>query len=511
MQAGVPFNIPLTVNMHIEAFSGGQVTQIEAGLTNMVLDQYTAGRWYVQQRPGINLREDASVSVSDARGRGCYYWDAVDDRYFVNAGTVYKGGYSGSTMSITTGTERVFMDVVGDYLVIIDYENNEGWTISSAAPTVIAAISSVNFPPNQTPAKALARGGAVLNEKLYVMTTQADIYECNPQDPTTWGALNFRRAEIEPDKGVYLDKHNEHIVAFGSRSGELFQDTANPTGSTLSPRTDIVYEVGMPNEDAAWRVGENLYFVGQDRSNAIGVYMLSGFQMVPISGEDLSTFITTAITQDNIKLKACGFTSGQREYFVLTLHNTSTTIEPTETLVYSSKRGIWGFWDVYLPDVDLFPLMAWMPSARTRLGEGILTNGDLINVLDDFNPQDTVGASAVFEDGVFEDGVFTATDASGIPISFEVITGVMTGGTHLRKSMSELWSIHTPLADSQNITIWFADDQNTVYEEFGDIDVSDIDDRLTRCGPYRRRNIKLTGTLTEMYQGEMLPTTVKVG
>lgn len=511
MQNGIPLNIPLAVNLHIEKFSGGSVTEVESGSTNIVIDQYHDGRWYATQRPGINQLEDASVTIADERGRGGYYWDAVGDKYIVNNDTVYKGSYAGSTMAISTGTERVFMEVVGDNLVIIDQENNEGWYITSAAPTAINSITDLDFPPNQTPALTLARGGAELNGKLYVPTTNGGIHESDVRDPTSWGALNVRNAELESDKGVYLDKHHEHIVFFGTRTAEFFQDVANPTGSTLAPRLDISYETGCINEDCAFRVGENLYFVGQDRSNAIAVYMLSGFQLVPISGEDMSTFLTTAITQDDIKLKLSGFTSGQREFLFLTLHNTPADIVPTETLVYSSKRTMWGFWDVQIPDVDKFPLVDWMPSTRTRAGEGILTNGDLVTVLDDFNPQDTVGSQRVYEVGVYETGVYSATGGSGTPIPFEIITGVITGGTPRRKRMGDLWSIHTPTDASEDLTVSFADEQNTTYETHGTIDASDSDARLNRGGSFRRRNIKVSGVLTKQYQGEMLQTTVRAG
>jgi hypothetical protein len=183
-QNGRQVKIPLTVNLHIEGFAGGHITRFNSGSTNLVYAQYDDGTWYATQRPGVNQFEDASATVADARGRGAYYWDQVADKYFVNNDTVYKGGYANPVGTITAGTQRVFMADIGDNLVILDAENNEGWYITSSAPTTVVAISDLDFPPNQTPALSLARGGCVLNGKLYVLTTGGDIYESAVEDPT---------------------------------------------------------------------------------------------------------------------------------------------------------------------------------------------------------------------------------------------------------------------------------------------------------------------------------------
>lgn len=505
MQKGAPLNIPLTVDLHIESFSGGTITQIESGATNVVYGQYGDGRWYATQRPGVNQFEDASVTVSDARGRSCYYWDAVSDKYIVNAGKVYKGSYSGTSMNITTGTQRIFMGEVGNYLVILDHENNEGWTINSSSSTTITQINDSDFT-----ALTLARGGCVLNGKIYVLAKNADIVESDIEDPTSWNPLNVRNAEVEPDNGVYIGKHHEHVVVIGTRSTEFFQDTGNPTASTLTARTDIHYSIGMVDADACWQVGDNLYFVGQDRSGAIGVYVLDNFDMRKISKESLDTFLTTAVTRDNVGITLCGMMSGGRSFLTLTLHNTITDLIPTQTIVFSSLRGWWGFWDVELPDVDYFPLVAWAPANSTRAGEGILINGDLVTMLDDFNPVDSVSASSVFESGVFESGVFTATSASGTSIPVEVVTGVIDGGTSRRKFQGDLWLIHTPTDVSEDITISTADEQNTSYEEAGVIDISDSEARLNRMGAFRRRNFKLTGSPTKQLRAEKIQTTLRV-
>jgi len=405
----------------------------------------------------------------------------------------------------------VFMYEVGEFLVIIDQENDEGWTIDSATPTVIAAIADLDFPPNQTPALSLARHGAVLNGKLFLMTTDGDIYESDIEDPTSWQALSVRNAEVEPDAGVILTKHHEHIIALGTRTLEFFEDTANATGSSLSSRTDIQYDVGAIDEDSLVRIGNRTYFVGQDKSNAVGVFMLDGFSLKKVSDETIDTFLTSAVTTDMMGLHASGNVSGGREFYALTLFNNITDIVPVTTLVLVSTRGMWGHWDVQLPDVDHYPLMDWAPSTTTRAGEGILSNGDLVTMQDDFNPVDTVGASAVYEDGVYEPGIYTATSGSGTSIPFEIITGDFDAESPMTKYQGDLWLMHTPLSVDESVTVAVKDDEDADYGTGRSLSVGDKDARLTRMGSFRRRNFKINGQLSKQIRMEFISSTARIG
>ena len=54
------FNVGITtiVDMHINAFSGGTITELESGITNGVV-QTKNGITYLTQRPSIDIFEDA--------------------------------------------------------------------------------------------------------------------------------------------------------------------------------------------------------------------------------------------------------------------------------------------------------------------------------------------------------------------------------------------------------------------------------------------------------------------
>ena len=508
MKNGQPVNIPLVVDLHIEAFAGGTVTRCESCSTNIVYDQYADGRWYATQRPGLNVSEDASGTVSDARGRGGYYWDAVTEKYLVNNDTVYKSSYAGSTMTISEGTTRVFMGEVGTNLVILDQENDEGWYITTGASTTINQIAAAGFT-----GLTLVRGGAIINDKLYVGSTDGIIAECDVSDPTTWNTLNQATAELSPDKLVAIAEHIQHVVAFGTRTIEFFSQNQNATGSTLTARLDISYAIGIVNQDAFWQIGDVLYFVGQE-SGSLGVYAINAFSLQKLSGEDMDKFLTTAVNVENAGITLCGTEIGGRHFLTLTTHYTTTDISPQQTLIYSAFRPFWGFWDTNLSEFDYFPLVAWMKDTTTRNGEGILINGDTVTIYDSNTPVDTVAASGVYEAGVFEVGVYLETPGSGTDISFEVITGQIDLGTTLRKRSGDLWIVATPLETSDTITVYTSDDdelKDNTWTSRGTLDVSEIDDRLNRLGPYRRRNHKIAGTLSEQYRMEKIQTSARVG
>jgi len=504
--------ISTIVDIHIKEYSAGSISVMSSYAKNAVYDQYPDGDWFAEQRPGINVSEDASISTSDTQGRGIYYWEAVSQKYFVNNDTVYQSTYGGSTMTITAGTEPVYIFEVGDYLVLLDPENNEGWTIHSGTPTVIAQITDVDFPTEQIPALTLAKGGAVLNGKLFVFTTDGDIYGSDINDPTSWNGLNFRNAEVEPDGGIYLGEHHQHIVAIGNRSLEFFYWANNPTGSVISPRTDIDWAIGAVDRYSFWEEADLLFWVGFTASGGVSVYSLQDFTPVKISTYDIDTFLGDAVTTNSAKLLGSGLQVGGRIYYILTIYYLSNgNVSPTTTLVYELTSNKWYLWELEHPGINDCPIARWTKSTETRLGEGILSNGDLITPSGSTNAQDTFGDDFVFEADVFESGVFAGTSSSGTDIGMEIVTGQRDFGNRKYKYQSELWSVHTPTVTTQTLNVRTSDESDTDWSDAMPIDTSDVGDRIRRLGRFRQRNYKLTYQSAERISLEGIETTEQQG
>lgn len=487
--------LPVPTTIKIKSFAGGTITDTDAFSINAVYGKRVNGDIYAEQRPGVNIFEDASeVPITDARGRGIYWWEKLSTpaRYFVNNDTVYKNSYSsplGVTMS--AGLERVEILEVGDYLVFIDYENNEGWTINSATSTTLVQITDLDFPPNQTPALTLCRGAVSLGGKLYVGTTDGDIYESDVENPTSWNPLSFRNAELRPDPLVYITEHHQHVVAFGTRSCEFFYQADNPTGSSLNPRLDIDYSVGAVNYATVWDVNDNLFFVGIGESGDVGVFVMENFGLRKLSDTDMDTFLTTAVNNDSVKLLGTGTASGGRIFYALTTYRDSNdatpVVSPTHGIVFSSDIQAFGFWDLGHTAIGGFPLIGWSRSNTTRLGEGILTNGDPINFIDDFNPQDTIDASSYVATGYVQPGYISETGQSGENYFFQLVLGEIDSGTRGRKFTGSLRAVADKTSASQLLVVRVADNGGD-FSTGRTIDLSNPKNRLNRMGSFHTRN-----------------------
>ena len=497
--------ISVVTDLHIKDYTAGKINVASSYVKNAVYDQYPEGNHYAEQRPGINIFEDASLTVSDAKGRGVYYWNKVGAKYFINNDTVYKDAYSGSSMSISAGSAVVYIFEIGDYLVFLDPENNEGWTIHSSTPTVITQISDSVFT-----GLTLVRGGAVLNGILYVLTTAGDIYESDIEDPTSWNALNFRNAEISADGGMYLGEHHQHIVVIGNRSLEFFYYAANPTGSTLNPRTDIDFAIGAVDEDSFWEEADLLFWVGFTASGGVSVYSLQNFIPTKISKSEIDTYLGNAVTVNNVSLIGSGFQVGGRIFYVLTLFNlTNGMIVPVQTITYELTSNRWYIWELEHPGIEDCPVIRWTKATETRLGEGIMSNGDLITPTD--KPQDTVGAHSVYDTDVYETDVYQGVGQTSHPIEMVIVPGPKDFGSRKRKFQYELWLVATPTTTTQTLRVNTSDEADADWSPSRLLDTSNVNARLRRLGKFRQRNYKLTYQGDEKYRIEGIETIEKTG
>lgn len=496
--------IPVITSLAIDKFSGGVIQTTSSSTKNAVFSKYPDGRVFATQRPAVNVFEDASAAVSKAKGRGIYYWNKVSALYFVNEDTVYKNSHSSPlAATLTEGTSRIDFFAIGEYLVLIDSVNNEGWYINSGSSTTLNSITDVDFPSNQTPVLNLARGGAVLNGTLYVYATDGTIWNSAVEDPTSWSSLDFRTSELKPDPGVLMFRHSNHVVAVGTGTTEFFYDNTNPTGSPLSPRTDIDHSIGAIDSDTLWTDGDTAFFCNLNHAGDINVTIMSGFQVKKISNNDLDSLLTSAIVHDDIKVIGSGFSSGGRGFYALTMHIISDgVVTPYQSIVYDLSSNTWGEWELMQPDIVEFPLIGWTQATSTRAGNGILTNGDIITIVDNKIPYDTIEASAYVETGYVEAGYVATTPASGNNIELEIITGPADFGRRNYKRATNLKIVATPTENTQLMTVQTSDEGNDNYNTGRTIDLSKSGQKITRMGRFKTRNHKLTYSGDEQIEVE---------
>ena len=502
--------VSLTPDLHINAFTGATITEKDSGITNGIVEK-RGDVLYLTQRPSIDVFEDASVNVADARGRAIYYWDSASDLYFLNNDTIYKNSHASSVSSSpTAGTKKCKFLEVGTELVLLDAENDQGFTITTG--DVVTEITDTDFPPKQTPAVALAYGGAVLDKYLFVLGEDGIIYNSAIGDATTWAALDYLDAERSNDGGQYLGKHHDNIVVYGDRTIEFFYDAANSTGSPLNRRQDVAYQIGCASGESVWEEGDRSFFVGNDFSGSLKVFSLESFSVKKISTSTIDSLITQAVTKDGYYINGSGFSASGHTYYILNIYLTPSDSSPNTTLVYDDATGLWGEWETTVNGLTKFPLIEWTTrnGTQSRYGEGILFNGDLITVNDNFVPQDTLLASTYVTTGYVATGYVLESGETGTAINLNVRTGQSDGGDDVKKKLPNIRHVGDKTTTSQNLTVKWDKENNSSFNSGVTIDTSKFQ-RVNRLGSFRRINFELDYSGTEVLRLEALEGNPRIG
>ena len=503
-------NLPLAVDLTINGFSGGAITELESGITNGVIEK-VGNRLFLTQRPSIDIFEDASAQSAGSRGRGIFYWDGNSALYIVNDGTLYKDSQSNSISTLPTASHKKCKFLVLDTLLImIDAVNDEAFTISTS--DTVTKITDLQFPPNLTPAVGLAHGGVVLDGYLFVLGENGYIYNSVLETAGSFEPLDLLNAERSPDGGAYLGKHHDNIVAFGVATIEFFYDAGNTTGSPLNRRQDVAYNTGCSDGESVWEVGDRTFFVSTNESGALGVHVLENFNIRKISNSSIESFLSQVIAKDGYSVTGSGFTAQGHTFYIMTVYSVSTDIVPAISLVYDDTTGLWGEWESTANGLTKFPIVDW--TIRTgivpRYGEGILSNGDLITINDNFSPQDTLLASQYVADDYVDTGYVVDSGAAGTAITLKARLGHYDGGVNNKKFMKDLRHVGNLTTASQNLIIRWADENNASFNTGRTIDVSKFQ-KITKCGHFRRRNHELEYAGTEVVRLDRLEGNADIG
>jgi hypothetical protein len=393
-------------------------------------------------------------------------------------------------------------------LVILDAENNQGWTMNGGE--TVSAIAS-NFPTT------LAHGGAVLDGTLYVMDEDGTIYNSALDDPTTFPATGFITAERERDKGIYLGKHHEQLFACGSRTIEFFYNASNATGSPLNRSQNIVYGVGLTSGLSIWENGDITYFIGSSPTGQSAIYKLENFQIQPVSNESLNAYLTQGLTQSSLKVVMNGISFMGHDVLILTVYTLTGTspgqIVPAITISFDSVTGLWGFINTSANGHTTFPLMAWTKrtggqnaTVSPRTGEGIFYNGDVINVNDRLIPVDTILASdGVYVTGVYEVDVYSGSgDSSGENIPVIIRTGLLDFDTSEYKFQNKLSVEMFNTASTQTLTVRHSNETIDDFNAGTTVDTSSSKKQIHQGGRFVKRNYQLEYSGDEQIYAEVL-------
>ena len=160
--------------------------------------------------------------------------------------------------------------------------------------TTLTLISSTNFPPNQTPSLTLTGPFQQMNGKIYIMTTNGQIWNSGwnsatstfvPNDISIWSTLTQVSTYQSPDLGVGVFRYKHHILGLSRNSIEFFNDNGSGDGAVTSlERTEQAFiKFGAVTAKTVCEVDDTLYWVGYSSSNTTGIWKLDGYAPVKIT------------------------------------------------------------------------------------------------------------------------------------------------------------------------------------------------------------------------------------
>lgn len=327
--------------------SGNLTVQRDINIVNMYYDRISQENkersTYLKKRPGLSTTSyslSKVVSSDTIRGyfydvnQNGFYWAVGNKVYAVrpDVGTSVRTVTTLSTSSGQVGFCSYLKSTGTQYVLFSDGTDLwvDDWNASSCNKVV-----DVDMPTPHEPWPLYLDGYVFLIKK-----NTGDIYNSDVDDPTAWTAGSFIQAEISSDHALCLFKVKNYIISIGENSIEYFWDAGNSPGSPLSRNDSPVRNVGYIT--GGCQIGDNVYFVGQDDKQNVGVYMINSFKCErisnPVIDRTLQTYINTSNAKANITLNTFG------HMLSVDGHSFYVLVTPQTTWVYEITDKIWYEW-----------------------------------------------------------------------------------------------------------------------------------------------------------------------
>lgn len=459
----LPPRLPLVI---IQSNRDGTLNK-DARLVNCYLEATQEGEANIFKRPGIT---QTSVVSANEVGNGVFFWNG--DVYSVFGSVFYRNGAVVSGVDNTGGVYR-FISILGATPKLVfsngkkAYAYDTGGGLSSDLHTIDA-----DYPTTTV------KGLAYLNGPVYVMQPEAVIWGSAINSVSVagdWDPLNYLRAQIEPDGGVFLAKQLVYVVALKKWTIEYFFDAGQPTGSPLQSVQGMKVNYGCASADSVRAINDVLFFLSTDQNASLQVSQLDkGAHSVvstPAVDRLLCDINTSVVFSWTFKINGHSF-------YVLTFKQSNLT------LVYDVNQQLWYQWTTssgnYLPFVDC---------TYDASGEHVLqheTNGALYTI-----------SSTDYKD-----------DSN--PIVVDIITPSFDAQTFRRKHLNMLKFVGDRVPGSV-LQVRKTDDDYQTWSNFRRVDLNLKVPKLVNCGTFVRRAYHLRHTANTPFRIRALDAQYDVG
>ena len=367
-------------------------------------------------------------------------WKAFGDTAGPNV-VVDAGGYFDLESNTAGNKIRVFVDVSS----LPGSNQSESVTIDDNA----------NFPESHV------AGIQIFDSYACVMDSRSEIYNAAVDNPFDFSNATFRiRAELEYDEGLALGRYLNYLIAFGSRTTELFWDAANESGSPFARVLETSSDFGCTAGDSVTRAHNTYYWIG-----SFGGFR-SVYKMEGLAPERISTpAIDRLLSAEQSGLPdAFGYSVNVdgHNFYLITLKNTN------RTLVYDDTTSSWHEWTTTESGVETYFKQSYSFDIAVQLLYLHESNGTIYQMLP------------------------TYTNDYGNPIKVLGITDKFDNNNNMTKFHSRLEVVGDITSSAGSLGISWSDDDYNTYSTERTVDLAKARPRLTRLGAFERRAFKLT-------------------
>lgn len=332
-------------------------------LYNMYVHKDEAGVFHAVKRPGLdydtgfnptpgtyagnNIGSGIGELISTAATAGSSMYQIWGKTVFLQTGA---GTFTSKGLMNGAYTGKMYHAQLGDYIYVLTYDavpvadSLSRFDVATALDDIdtFTYPASAGFPTKS--GQRMAGGLQVLDQYLCCMTRTGRIYNSAAGDGTSWNDLDFTTAEMTLDDGVYLGKHHNHLVAFGSKSIEFFQNASLPTGSPFLRREDAALNVGAVGAEAVTEFEDLIFFVARGQSGDRYVAMMQNFQVRRISTTDLERrfWFGDGLGTANNFSSACLKIGGKLFYVITFIDNSDGSTKVT--FAYDAEINQWYQW-----------------------------------------------------------------------------------------------------------------------------------------------------------------------
>ena len=362
------------------------------------------------------------------------------------------GGDIANTSDVLALTETTISGT--DYLVgnFLDTGVIEQWYFPAAGAWT--QVTDSDFP-------TIVGAPAHMDGFVFNMTSTGRIYNSDLNSVSSYNPTNFITADLSPDGGVTVARHNNIIIGFGHRSTEFFENKGHATGSPLSRVGGFrlgaaVY--GVSNHPTVLNAYDTVYWIATSHDAAVlGLYRFNGMSPEKISSGHVDRLLASGALNGIIG--------------TLSLHGLNHVCLQGSAGVfcYCIETGIW--WELVLASGEPVAMTAASvatPSAATSYFIG--SNNARSNEIPPSSP--------VYQD---DGAAYTMT--------------VQTDNIDADTDRVKFWKKLRVIADRQSsgaVGVAWADDDFTSYTTATNVDITSDQSWLTRLGSSRRRSWKFT-------------------